>query len=78
MEEIILKVSEILSSAVGASATIAVVLEFAFRLIPSEKPLSILHVVGKMSRAVGQILVKIADLSDKILPQHVKKEEEKK
>lgn len=78
MEEIILKVSEFLSSAMGASATVAVVLEFAFRLLPSQKPLSILHIAGKMARAVGEILVKVADLSDKILPQEIKKEEEKK
>jgi hypothetical protein len=75
MEEFIVKVSEFLSSAAGASATIAVILEFAFRLLPSKKPLSVLHVAGKFARAVGEILVKVADFLDKVLPQHIKEEQ---
>lgn len=77
MEEIILKVSEFLSSAMGASATVAVVLEFAFRLLPSKEPLSVLHLVGKFARAIGGILVKCADFLDKVLPQVLKEEEKK-
>jgi hypothetical protein len=77
MEEFILKVSEFLTSAMGASATVAVILEFAFRLLPSKKPLSILHVVGKFARACGEILVKCADFLDKVLPQVIKEEEQK-
>lgn len=74
MEELFAKVMEMLSSAEGASMTIALVLDFAFRMIPSKKPLSVLHLVAKGAGMVGHILVKFAELSDKVLPQKVKEE----
>jgi len=58
-----------LGSAVGASASIAFVLEFVLRLIPSQKPLSILHLVGAGVKKVGAILIKLGELLDKVLPQ---------
>lgn len=50
---------------------IAAVLEVVLRLVKSEKPLSILHMLGMGARKIGELLVKIADLSDKILPQRL-------
>lgn len=49
--------------------TVAVVLEFALRLFPSQKPLSILQLLAKGARSVGLILTKLADVLDKVLPQ---------
>lgn len=74
MEEFFAKVMEFLSSAEGSSMTIALVLDFAFRMIPSKKPLSVLHLVAKGAGMVGSALVKLAELADKILPQKVKEE----
>lgn len=53
-------------------ATVAIVLEFALRLVPSDKPKSILHLIGAVARKVGEALVKIADILDKVLPQKLK------
>lgn len=50
-------------------------LEFVFRLSPTQKPLSIAHVVGAVVRKSGEILVKLADLLDKLLPQKLKSPE---
>lgn len=66
------KVSAILASAsgpmlVGAAAVIEVVL----RLWKSDKPLSILHVIGGGARKLGDLLVKLADILDKVLPQRL-------
>lgn len=72
MDEIFNKAFEFLASVQGASVTIALVLDFAFRMIPSEKPLSVLHIVAKVAKKLGEFLVKFAELADKILPQKIK------
>lgn len=74
MEELFVKVMSLLSSAEGASMTIALVLDFAFRMIPSKKPLSVLHVAAKTAGMAGKALVKLAELADVILPQKIKEE----
>lgn len=56
----------------GQAAIIAMVLEFSLRLIPSEKPLSILYIVAKVAKISGDILSKFGELLDKILPQNLK------
>jgi hypothetical protein len=61
-----------IASASGASVAIALVLEFAFRLIPSDKPKSILYLVGAVSKKLGEIFTAIGNLSDKVLPQKLK------
>ena len=71
MEELFEKAMQLLQSAEGASLTIAMVLEFAFRMIPSKKPLSLLHVIAGVSKHLGDFLLKLAKLLDKILPQKV-------
>jgi hypothetical protein len=72
MEELFAKIMEVLSSVSGASATIAIVLEFAFRLIPSEKPKSIIYLIASAAKSLGGILIKAGELLDKVLPQTIK------
>ena len=66
------KIVALLNSAQGQSVVIAMVLEFALRLIPSEKPLSIAHVIANAAKKIGNILVSIGNLLDKVLPQNLK------
>ena len=66
------KVLAFVLSASGMSATVAVVIEFVLRLIPSEKPISILHVVAGFVRKLGDVSLAAASLLDKILPQKLK------
>lgn len=74
--EILEAVLAFLGSINGAAvATIAIVLEFAFRMIKSEKPLGILHAVAAIIKKLAAVLTKIAELSDKVLPQKVEKSE---
>ena len=61
-----------IGSVAAQSAVIGVVLEFALRLIPSKRPLSILHVVGGVAKKAGAICLAIGDLLDKVLPQKLK------
>jgi hypothetical protein len=74
MEEFLSKCLEFLASAEGSAATIAVVLDFALRMMPSKKPLGVVHMVAKMIGMVGKVLVKVSEISDKVLPQKVKEE----
>lgn len=66
------KILAFLSSAEGASLTIAVVVEFILRMVKSEKPLSILYLIANVTKKSGEILVKIGNLMDKVLPQRLK------
>lgn len=72
MDAVFEQIIKFISSAEGASLTIAMVIEFIFRMIPSQKPLSIMYVVAAVARKSGEILVKIGNLLDKILPQKLK------
>jgi len=74
MEEFFAQVMKFLASVEGASLTVGLVLDFAFRMIPSKKPLSVLHLVAKGAGMVGKALVKLAEVADKVLPQKVKEE----
>lgn len=65
-----------LTSAHGASTTVAVIVELLFRVIPSKKPLSILRMVAGLAKLVGEILIKFSDLSDKVLPQKIEERPE--
>jgi hypothetical protein len=76
MDELFLKITEFLTSAMGVSATVAVVLEFIFRLIPSKKPLSILWVIVSVAKKLSEILALLAKLGDKVLPQVVEEPKE--
>ena len=70
-QDILDKISAFIMSAGGATATIAVVLEFALRMVKSKKPLSILYMIAGLMTAVGTILVKAGALLDRVLPQRV-------
>lgn len=72
MEELFEKIMAFLSSAEGASATIAIVLDFVWRLIPSEKPKSVLHMVAFVAKKLSEVLAKVAEFLDKVLPQKLK------
>jgi hypothetical protein len=72
MEVIIERCLSFLASAEGASATIAIVLEFAFRMFPSDKPRGLIHMVAKIAKGIGNVLIKFSELSDKVLPQKLK------
>jgi hypothetical protein len=72
MDVIIEKCLSFIASAEGASVTIAVVLDFAFRMFPSEKPVGVLHMIAKAAKGIGNVLIKFAELSDKVLPQKLK------
>ena len=56
----------------GASATIAIVLEFTFRLIKTDKPLSILHLIGSIAKKLADGFKLLGDFLDKVLPQKLK------
>lgn len=58
-----------LATASGLSSSLAVLLEVVFRFIPSEKPLSIAHLVSALVRKVSDVLEGLANLLDDILPQ---------
>lgn len=74
MEEIFAQVMKFLASVEGASITVGLVLDFAFRMIPSKKPLSVLHLVAKGAGMVGEVLVRAAKVADSVLPQNIKKD----
>lgn len=74
MEELFNKAMEFLASAEGASVTIAIVMDVVFRMFPSKKPLSVLHMIAKGAGLIGKVLVKFAEVSDKVLPQKLKGE----
>jgi hypothetical protein len=72
MEELLAKILELLSSVEGASVTVAIVLDFVFRMIPSKKPLGVLHMIASSAKLLGEALLKLAALLDKVLPQKIK------
>lgn len=71
MDAIVDKVVSVLSDPTVVMVA-GVVVEFALRLIPSEKPLSILHLVGAGIKKVGAGLLAVGGFLDKVLPQKVK------
>jgi hypothetical protein len=71
-DEAVLKVEESIGSMSAASGVIALGLELMFRLIPSEKPLSIAHLAVKVLKAVCKVTEQLATLLDKVLPQNLK------
>ena len=57
---------------------VAIVLELVLRLVKSEKPLGIIHSISGILKKVSQLVslvasavAKMADLTDKVLPQAV-------
>lgn len=50
----------------------AMVIEFGMRFIKTEKPKSIMYMVGDGVKALGKIFTKSGEILDKVLPQKVK------
>lgn len=69
MESIIKVLEGLLNPA--TLAVIAVVVEFSLRLIKSEKPLSILHLIAAGLHQVSKIAELVAQLLDRVLPQRL-------
>jgi predicted signal transduction protein with EAL and GGDEF domain len=61
-----------IKSAEGAVVVIATVVDFALRLIPSQKPLSVLYFIVDVIKGVEKVLEAVARFLDKVLPQRVK------
>lgn len=70
--EFLNSVLAVFDTALSQAGIIAVVIEFIFRLIPSEKPLGILHLVGAFAKVLGNIFLKMGELLDRVLPQVLK------
>jgi len=67
------KALEFLASVSGPSiATVAIVLEFAFRLVKTEKPRSILIMAADIMGAAGKVLSKASEILGKVIPQRLK------
>jgi hypothetical protein len=73
--ELLDQILNVIQNSLGAQVgVIAVVLDFALRLIKSEKPLSILHGIALGLSKVGKICSAAAAFLDKVLPQRTKSE----
>jgi len=64
-----------LSSIEGMSATLVIVLELVFRVMPTKKPLSVLHIVGSSLSGLGMIFSKTGEILSKVLPQNSEEKE---
>lgn len=71
-QSIIDMISHILDSAIGKGAAITLALDFILRLFKSQKPLSVAYAIAALARGISGILLKFAELLDKVLPQRVK------
>jgi|GEM_PF-4383217 len=66
------QINSIIHSASGQAGIIAIVLEAGLRLIKSEKPLSIAHLISATLAKIADICAGLANLLDKVLPQNLK------
>lgn len=72
MEEMLKKILELIPAAnAGMITSVAVILDFILRMIPTKKPLSILHLAAASLHLIGAIASKAAALLDAVLPQRV-------
>lgn len=53
-------------------AVVTMALDALMRMVPTEKPWSIAHVVAATIRTVGHVATGVADFLDKVLPQKTK------
>lgn len=72
MDAVFETILSFLSKGESQAMVLAMVIEFTLRLIPSQKPLSILYMVAKVAKISGDILSKFGALLDKVLPQNLK------
>lgn len=69
MEYLNLAYDFIVNHVMALSGTIAGILEFVLRLLPTQKPLSILWLIHDFLGALLKLLGAVNDLLDKVLPQ---------
>ena len=62
------KIGGILDSAIAQSVVIAMVLQFVLQLIPSAKPMGVLHSIAGVLKIVANLCAKGAELLDKVIP----------
>ena len=71
MDQVLAKIVEIISNPqIILFAGLAV--EFAMRMVKTEKPMSIVRVVAAAAKSLGSVLVAISDFIDKVAPQKLK------
>ncbi len=63
------KVDGALSLSDAITGGLAIVVGLIFRLVPTQKPLSIAYLVAGIFNQLGSICTKLGKLGDKILPQ---------
>ena len=59
----------------STSSTFVVVaglVDFALRLLKTEKPIGVIHMIAGMLSRAGDVMKKASELLDKILPQRLK------
>ena len=71
--EMLNKMLAIVMAGMGATGSIALVLEFVLRMVPSEKPLSVAHLVAAGCHKLGELMSAVATWLDKVLPQKLVK-----
>jgi uncharacterized membrane protein (UPF0136 family) len=74
MEEVLSKIMEIITNP-QVIMVVAVVAEFAMRLVKTEKPMSVIRMVANAMKGVGKVLIAVSEFADKVLPQKLKHEE---
>ena len=62
----------IVHSASGQAGILAIALEMGLRLVKSEKPLSIAHLIAASLHKIADLSAGLANLLDQILPQNLK------
>lgn len=53
-------------------ASIIIAVEFALRMVKSDKPLSVMYLISDGLKKVGELCTKLGLFMDKILPQRLK------
>ena len=56
----------------GVVGGIAIVVELLLRLVKSDRPRSIIHLVSRVMQAIAALIGRAGDLLDKVLPQKLK------
>jgi len=72
--EFLEKISGVIPNEAAIVVIIAGALDFIFRMVKTERPLSLAWVIAKAIGKVGEICTKLALFLDKVLPQKVKDE----
>lgn len=66
------QVQAFVNSMMGQTLIIGAILDAVFRMMKTEKPLSIAHLAAKVIRQAADIAMGMANFLDKVLPQKLK------